>query len=65
MIHVSGQTRAHTVAWEESETNLSFVVEPDKRDEWIRVFKAESSTTPRYQLTPSTREIVAYNELLL
>ena len=47
MIHVSGQTRANTVAWEESETNLSFVVEPDKRDEWIRVFKAESSTTPR------------------
>jgi hypothetical protein len=56
MIHISGQTREHTAAREANEDHLGFVVEPDKKDEWIRAFKARSSN-PRYQLIPSPQEV--------
>jgi hypothetical protein len=56
MIHVTGRTCEHTILEEESEANLGFVVELDRKEEWIRVFKTKSPA-PQPELTPSAQEI--------
>ena len=56
MIHVTGKTREHSNLQEEDEANLGFVIEPDRKEEWIRVFRTKLPVIP-FQLTPSIQEI--------
>jgi hypothetical protein len=56
MIHVSGQTREHAPELEVNEAQLGYVVEPSKKEDWIRAFRARSSTT-QFRLTPSPQEV--------
>ena len=53
MIHIMGHTRE--ASNQKTDTNLGFLTETEKCEEWIRVFKARSTPFP-FQLTPTAAE---------
>ena len=55
MLRVSGHTDEPS-AWQDQKTDLGFLVDPDKGEEWISTFKARSCA-PLFQLTPTEAEV--------
>jgi hypothetical protein len=55
MLHVTGHTKEPS-KWDDQKTNLGFLVDPDKGDEWTKAFKARSHAFP-FQPSPTEAEV--------
>jgi hypothetical protein len=40
-----------------TESNLGFLIDPEKREEWTKAFKAKTSSAPPLQPSPTIDEI--------
>jgi hypothetical protein len=55
MIHITGHTREKSEN-QNLETDLGFVIDPEKSEEWIRTFKGKSSAFS-FQINPTAEEV--------
>ena len=55
MLHISGSTR-EPPPQRDQEADLGFLIDPEKSEEWTKVFK-ERSCAPSFQATPTEAEI--------
>ena len=63
MLHVTGHTREESTN-QNAETNLGFIIDPEKGEEWITTFKQNSITHP-FQTNPTSEEIEKATEAFM